>query len=74
MRRGRTSSVEEDQSLRRRPILPPVARCCAAGGGTSVARGRRPGWPAVPGAPALGRERPEGAGTSPAGSGSAGAR
>ena len=74
MRRGRTSSVEEDQSLRRRPILPPVARCCAAGAGTSAARGRRPGWPAVPGARAPGTTRPAGAGTSPAGSGSEGAR
>ena len=74
MRRGRTSSVEEDQSLRRRPILPPVARCCAAGGETSAAHGRRPGWPAVLGARAPGRERPVGAGTSPAGSGSEGAR
>ena len=74
MRRGRTSSVEEDRSLRRRPILPPVARCCAAGAGTSAARGRRPGWLVVPGARAPGTKRPAGAGTSPAGSGSAGAR
>ena len=73
MRRGRTSSVEEDRSLRRRPILPVGARCCAPGAGTSAARGRRPGWLAGD-AQAPGRARPAGAGTSPAGSGSAGAR
>ena len=74
MRRGHKSSVEEDQSLRRRLILLDVARCCAPGAGTSAARGRRPGWQVVPGARAPGTKRPAGAGTSPAGSGSAGAQ